>query len=353
MKKLLTLALGFILAALSLSAQITLTSADIHPLGFTATQATDTILDASILIGGTGAQTWDFSALENDGTSAYQFMAPSVTPYAALFPEANLAATVDDVIFLYLKQDGDRLAALGSFGEFHYDIYTLNIAIGFQPDQSVIRFPAQLGNAWEEDSKQIIEVPGSLLGVPFDSIRLLTTLHRTVTIDAFGDLISPTDTFATIRSTELETAFDSTFVKTNGVWQLVDTSSVDTTIYYNWWTNESGLGFPVVQIVGNPSEGTVEANWLMDYVSGSSEVQRLRLSLSPNPASGLLTIELPEPLEGSIELYDFNGKRALVQPVQGLSAQIVIEDLIPGAYVAVLKDGKGRMLGFEKFEVMR
>jgi len=104
-------------------------------------------------------------------------------------------------------------------------------------------------------------------------------------------------------------------------------------------------------------EGSRESNhgeWMrfaIDELEGPSDAvevvsERDGLSLSPNPASNLLTVSLEERFEGEIMIIDVMGRTLLHRHAtfKG-STQLDIEDLSEGSYQLTLVDHKGMVRG--------
>lgn len=336
------------------NAQITIQADQIKPLGLYAIQARDTMLDASVVPGGNGLQTWDFTALKDQDKDTLHFYLPSETPYDTLFPQANLAATIDSAGYIYFEKNADHLTTLGSYGTLSTNGITLTTALKYNPGRTIIRFPMELNGTYPETIKSIIQVPGSAVGQPFfDSIRAVSTLQRIVEIDAYGLITSPVGTFNSLRSKEVKTELDSVFLLVGTVWSGSQFSAPTSDTTYNWWTNENGFGLPVVSIQID-GDGDTRASWLYDFISNTAGTQLLMdINLFPNPASDQLTLDVPHDFQGKVELYNMNGSLFLTRLVTSGQETIDISSLNQGSYVLVLKDQLEKLSGFAKFEVIR
>ncbi len=343
------------LFSFSASSQITIHSTNINPVGFVAGQATDTLPDASIQPDGTGLQNWDFTALQRGEAFSTLFPAPAGTPYFGLFPTANIAAFVSEAnTYVYFEMTPERLSIIGSYGFFSFDTLSVNTGIVFTQKQSVIRFPANFNDAYTENSQAVVTLAGSLVGVPYDSVRLVSNYIRDVKIDAYGQMTTPDGNYETLRSTETETKTDSVYIKSGPVWFPLLGFSPTTLVYYNWWTSDLNLSFPVVQLVYNPNSGKSNVSWLTDYISSASEkFAGLELNLYPNPGSDLLNVSLPDEFTGTVEIYDLNGRMQLRLPFQGANEQLNLQALVSGSYVLVLKNKNGSPAGSKRFEIIR
>lgn len=353
MKKLFQLAALLALFPAFSSAQITIQADEVNPLGVFAVQSRDSSLDASLDPGGTGMQTWDFSALENNTSDSLEFYEASETQYAALFPEANLAATLDSFAVIYLEKTNDHIATFGTYGTFTLPPYTVTTALKYEPAQTIIKFPMQMGQSYTETTNAFAQVPGSAVGFPFDSLRSVTITNRSVLVDAYGELTSPIGIFDVLRSTEISTSYDSISYLNLGNWVFLSKTTPVTITYHNWWTNQFDLSFPVVQYKRSPNADT-SMIWLNEFVSATHDSKSyLDVKLSPNPTSQFLNVELPEGFVGQMEIFDLLGHRMLAQVATNRFENMNVQTLPVGSFVLILKDKKGKVQGFERFEVLR
>ncbi len=354
MKKIFNLTTALLFSLSTLQAQITINADDIDPLGVVAYQTRDTMPDASIQPGGTGMQTWDFTALKDQAPNTFTFLTPGSTPHANLFPQANLAASLGDT-FLYFLKDNQKLQALGSYGTFSYEGFPVTTKLELNPPQTIIQFPANFGGGFAETSRQIITVANFVPGAPFDSLRAVTITDREIEIDAFGSLTTSLGTFEVLRFTETDIVVDSVYgyQDTTMIWTPITSSGPDTIINYNWWTNENNLAFPIVQYQLDVSGNDVEVLWLKDFVSGTKEsAPAIRFTLYPNPSKGALYLQLEEQTEGKLEVYDFNGRLIKNSPINGAFVELNLTGHAAGTYLAVLKSNNGTVIGFELFDLL-
>ncbi len=353
MKKILQM---FSLAAIlpfAAQSQITIEASQIKMIGNVAYNGRDTMPDSTIVIGGTGQQNWDFSGLNDDELDTLEFFEAAQLPFASEFPSANVGAVVDSNLNIFFQQNSEHIVTYGSYGSIEYDPFVITTAYKFNPPLTSIRFPMQYNDAFNETAIGKIQLPGSAIGITSDSIRAITTNRRFVSIDAYGELITPFGTFDALRSTEMEVSYDTIYILTNGFWFPYQGSGPDTITLYSWWSNQNGLGFPLVQLT--TKNGVVkEAGFLKSFVSSTKPAsQLLKLGISPNPASNFINVELPEGQQGRLEVYDMNGKQLQARAVASSQEQLDVQRLLAGSYVLALKDEQGRLVGFERFEIIR
>lgn len=306
--------------------------------------------DSSIQPGIAGMQTWDFTGLKDQESGTFVFLEPANTPYFSRFPNANLAAQLDTFTYFYMNRTDDVIEVLGIYGTFEYQGLSLETGVNVVPPQSLIRFPASFGNSYSDEVNQIISVEGSSIGAPFDSVRTVNNVKREIHIDAFGEMMTPNGQFETIRSSEQEITVLRTYIYDSG-WILVDTSQPDTIINYNWWTNQNGLGFPVVQIEYSPADDTREVTWLTEFLVGTKEAYTLPFQLYPNPATNWMAVQFDNPYQGSFDIIDISGSVVLQGKINNQREDISLPNLHPGMYLLLIKNQNGNLSGFKKFEI--
>ncbi|MCF8244445.1 MAG: T9SS type A sorting domain-containing protein [Saprospiraceae bacterium] len=353
MKKLLQILMVLAILPTLSHAQITIQASEVNPLGVFAIQSRDTSVEAAISPGGTGMQTWDFSMLDNNSSDSLEFYNASETAYSSLFPGANLAATLDSIAVIYFEKNDNHLITFGTYGTFTLDPYTVTTALKYNPPQTIIKFPLEMNQSFAETVHSKVQVLGSEVNFPFDSVRAVTTTQRSVLVDAYGQLTSPIGTFDVLRSTETEISVDTIEYLNNGIWFPLQNTPPKTITFYNWWTNQFDLGFPVVQYKISPGIDT-SMIWLNEFVSSTHDSKSyLNVNLSPNPTSNFLNVELPDGFSGQMEVFDLNGRKLLSQAALSSFENLNVQALPVGSFVLLLKDKRGKIAGFERFEIIR
>ncbi len=355
MKKFYLISFCFSLVFSSVHSQITILSDDIAAIGYVAAQTTDETPAPTILEGGFGNIDWDFNDLQDGLQDTFVFLDPSTTPYADTFPMANLASKVDTNLHAYMIKDQDKIEIIGLGGK--RDVFGLLIdgALKISPGQSLIRFPATYGESYQETVVQQGQVTGAEFGLPttVDSVRLVTTVNRTVEIDAYGMMSIPSGTYETLRSTETETSLSDVFTLANGVWQLFYGLDPDTIINYNWWTIDNGSAFPVVQMEYDPINETRSVIWLKN-LTPTENLFKTEALLFPNPACDFVNVDFQEPFQGTVELYELSGKRVSGEQLNSQTTfQFNLSTVNSGIFVIILKNQKGNIVGYEKINVFK
>ncbi|MCB0633346.1 MAG: PKD domain-containing protein [Saprospiraceae bacterium] len=225
----------FLFFAIKISAQITLTQANVPAPGDTLFYARDT-LAASFSVGEAGANRfWDFSQLIVEET--YQLIATDTVgdPNAAAYPGANLIISSEGLnTYLYSSDTAVYLlgGGLPEAAEFGLD------GIVFDVPQKLYQFPSTYGTSFTSFYSVDATVDGSIFLEYIDSIRLVRRTSGIVEIDAFGTIKTPYNNYDALRQRTKTTNYDSVYVQYLGLWVPfgADTS---TNIEYQWLTAEA------------------------------------------------------------------------------------------------------------------
>ncbi|PCH97065.1 MAG: hypothetical protein COB85_03070 [Bacteroidetes bacterium] len=279
-KKLLFSLVTVAMLSVTSKAQISVDSMDMPSVGDTVVMGIDTILPTSIMVGDTGAQTWDFSSLQPDQFETLRYVDPSTTPNATDFPNSNLAIDgVQPIIFQTL--DSMMLVTDGYAGDDPFGA-GLTVVAPFSPPQTILNLPSTHGSMFTDTSGFDETMSTSALNLPvpdLDSIRLVHDSYVTSVVDAYGNLTIPgSATLNTIRQLYTESTIDSIFIYCSNTadcfvfvatlpfgWSLIPSAVLDllapgltnpllaTTYTYKWWTN--GESVPVAEVVADSAGG--------------------------------------------------------------------------------------------------
>ena len=245
------------------SAQITITQADFAVIGDTVMDANDTLPNASILVGGVGAQSWDFSSLQVHTMDTTYYVSPASTSFAADFPSSTIA--IDQGGFYgFLNVSSNEVIFEG------FAVAAPPQATRYNPTQKVMEFPNTDGAYFQDTSAYRITFSGAQFGV--DSIGFSQGSRVTYSVDGYGMVTTPAGTYDAIRGLTMDITVDSILYKdavaTGGVWLLVDPAFVgpnpafDTTYTYAWLAN--GIGTPVAEVTTDVLGGSaVSASFLI------------------------------------------------------------------------------------------
>ncbi|MBI1225354.1 MAG: T9SS type A sorting domain-containing protein [Bacteroidetes bacterium] len=355
MKLKLTFIFAFACMAIAGFSQITLTAADVAIAGQSMTQVNDTLPDASI-VAGTGGQNkiWDFSALHDHEVYSFSIVAPNATPYAAMFPTANVAAIENDSAYAYFEKDNNGLRMLGIYGSFPVEDGNIELAVRSTPASSILRFPTTFNDGYTESYKRVFEMSGVDAGFPVDSFKVVSTVQRSVQYDAYGSLTTPAGTFQVLRVKETEVSTDTSYILFLGAWTELPGDQI-TDIAYNFWTKQNGVSFPIASIQADENGNTVSATYLRDFAVSPTyeDKQDIAFDVFPNPCSDQLSLDLPDGFDGTVAVYDMVSRELISQNIAGHFATLDTHALQQGHYIAVLKNNKNRIVGYKKFEVSR
>lgn len=340
----------------TLSAQITVTSDDLYDyIGATYQLSIDTLPDASIHPGMVGNTDWDFSSLQQHESFSWSIELPAGTPFEADYPDATFVLNEEDEAWVYYEKTADVLNLLGVGIED--SISTLSLT--YQPKQKVIQFPLDYNSAFSDISKQALQFPGAVFGLPVDSIKTETTINRGVVVDGFGSMTVPGGTVEALRVETRTVSFDSIYILAGGAWSLFEGDQEgDTTLQYSWVSNEAGWDIPIVSIDGELDNTgafiVTDVLWLIEpLISSTKNVAVKSFELFPNPTTDILNVKFKDFTEGAVEVIDFNGKSVIKQSFENTSISLNLEQISLGNYVLVFKNKNGELAGFKQFSVAR
>ncbi len=349
----LILSLGFLPDA---SCQIGILATDVNPIGLQGIQSRDSFPDAGIQPGGPGMQAWDFSALKDQSSDTLTALAPAETPFSDSYPDADIAVRRNSDLYVYLRKTDNDLQLMGVTGKLLYQGFTVEGSLSFGPEQTILAFPAEWEAGYTESVRSTIQVPGSVIGSTFDSLRLRSQTYREVVYDAYGTLKTPAGEYETLRAREIESGMDSVYILSGGIWFPLQASEKDTVVYYNWWTNQGGLGFPLVQVESNPA-GTIKlVSWLRDVVTSETAavLPQVAWEVYPNPARTALTVSFPGGQAGDqLLLQDLSGREVMRHPLVNGTSTYPLSGIAPGNYMLVIVGRSGSVRAFRQVAVVR
>lgn len=249
----------FLVPALGFS-QIVLDSADAIQLGDTFTRHRDTIHTLSWGTGG-ASQVWDFHTADRDDTTISWVGSPDTTSFSGDYTSSNRAITSDGEAYIFFDVNAGGAYVDGAAG----DLLDLGFIINapFSPDLTSRVYPATYGDGGWDYYEFDITLPGaafsSLFPVPISEVRLKHVADVYDTLDGYGQVITPSDTFDCLRGVVTEYAIDSIWYKPvfPPTWLLLD-GFPDTNITYSWIGAESGLALAEMGVdsLGNPGAFT-------------------------------------------------------------------------------------------------
>lgn len=345
MKKPVTL-LSFAFTFTVLSAQITITSADLPQAQYTYVTATDTTPTINNGAPFSSAQAWNFSSLMSDYPSVPTYGITSWTAYASAFPASNIytygpAAMYSSLAggspvnsqgmnkgYMFWKTDATGFWTVGfraDSGSYSNTNVTLN------PFELLIGTPCTYGSAFNNTSRW--EFPMNIIPTDVDTYYVSRTV-KTLTCDAWGSLTTPTGNFpSVIRVHEYLIKVDSVYAKMGSV--VVTSLEILRDTLNNYMYLANGIGYPV-SIVHADVNNTVTS---VEYYTGTwmSTEQTpgpQQAGLFPNPASNSVTLLLPETSNYTIHINDMTGRTVLTQASAGMDCiKIDVAELPEGVYI--------------------
>lgn len=245
-----------VVASQNVNAQITINDSHFLQIGSKVYQITDT-LPANPNIGPAGAnQTWTFTNLNQHTFDSIEAVNPSSTPAGSQFPTSNVALVQQGNNYVYLNNSSSELNVIGA------TIPNLNITVSYTDPEQKLVYPSTYQTTYSDTSLVMFTFPGSLLSLPFDSIRVKQIKYKNGMVDAYGSLTTDEGTFNnTLRYNDTIIQIDSIWGKSNPFPTWNELITQQTTIYETYWlTDDANYGFPLLQIV---NDGTgYQMTWL-------------------------------------------------------------------------------------------
>ena len=306
MKKIATLILTCM--ALSGLAQPTITSSMAPQAG-----QSETLYDldpAGILPGPSGSmQTWNFSNATTLGTSnTTNYVSPSSTPYAALFPNANLAidgTTGTDTSYAYLQNTSLLTQFLGIYIGSQGQAFTFN----FSNPQTIMIYPFTYTTSYTDLYAARFTLS------PSPGITIAQYINGTMTAlgDAYGTLTTPAGTFSNTLRLKMNTLQVDSSVYI-GI-PLPGTVSTTHSTSYTWIDGNGASGlFSISNDTIDDGSGTLQYGSSASYGTGTAGIKEnalVSLSAYPNPTTDNATVTFTPNKAGSasVEVMDVSGKR--------------------------------------------
>lgn len=345
-----TILIAYFLVSVTAFGQITITSGNFPSVGDHFVWGTDEE-PSGVTPGSAGAnQSWDFTGLTEDITSDAIFVNPSSTPFAANFPEANIATSTNDTVYSYMLKNSNKASSLG------------NVVVGTSgdplifntvPEELLFDYPVNYLDEWDEEFYNQYYIATGQPGV--DSMRFKSAKEKEVVVDAWGTVTIPLGTYDVLRIKETEVSHDSTWFKIGGVWMLQFTST-DTYYYYDWWTNQAPIAPFVVSMSSMDDFATVEdVTWVKDFLVGVDELSaRNSLSVYPNPASDYVIIQTEEKDNFNVRIINSAGQIMQHTDIQGKNVfRLDVSGLAAGLYHCVITNKTDGTMNSGLFSVKR
>ena len=361
-------AIGLLAFGLSTQAQITLTRAD-FPKPTAGSPLPDSVMYTTINTGTASAHqstgtnfSWNESTL--GGSQSYQTFVPvSSTPSIFQFTflgsdyaqpliagGAVAGGALSDAYEYYDYTTGNGKLQIRGFGGY------LTIpgvptslplpAIFTSPDVIHV-FPMNYGNKDSSNSGFSVTVPG----LPIGNVEVKRTQKRVNEVDGWGTLtLANGITYDVLRHVSNINRVDSILTSFTNLGVPAQIRE------YKWLAAQKKI--PVLQINGNVNGGnfnvTTVTCWGSVYPAGLTQPGPLNLNLYPNPAHETINLDLPDNINGQIDvcLLDMMGRRMAnfhwkAEP--GQNTLIPVTGLAAGHYLLQVQyNGKTSTRMFEK-----
>lgn len=345
------LCLAALLTAGVTEAQITVGEWDVVPNPMRVTQNYD--LASTVNPGVAGmSQTWDFSTLENEGSSITDIQAAGWIEYGNLFPESQYGVKEGDSTFVFFAKNSSHFAVNGVVQDVDGD-EDLDV-LKFEKPLIETSFPIIYGNTYSDTGIVFVSVAGDPLQ-GYDSAHFQQIIIRNLVTDAYGQMILPMGTFDVLRNNGKINVIDSTWIFLGGVRQLVDNNS-DSENFYEWYTDNNAANYQLVEMGYDSATGAITD---VLYLAGTPTVGVIEKELSavsifPNPSKGLLTIELEASLtNATLVVLDVRGALVSTGSINGLSQKMDLTHLSNGLYYVQVIDAAGNLVAKEKFMMLK
>ncbi|MBC8266543.1 MAG: T9SS type A sorting domain-containing protein [Flavobacteriales bacterium] len=349
--KLFTIALAFL--GSNTFAQITVTDADLVGVGDIIYQAYDTVPGTAITPGNTGAnQSWDFSTLQVMDWDTTEFISPTGTPYASLYPNANICIN-EDGEFLYINKSTTGIELVG-WGNIPVNMLLLPLPLTYGLTYS------DGPNTIMDSSMENMFIPDSL--APFislnplhdkvDSLNISVTLTNDFNVDAWGDVTIPMGTYASLRVNAQETSTTSWSAYCSnsagiagGGWypipQQLFPSETEITNRYQWWSNDATVKFVVADLEVDSIGNVIDASFLtIPQTSAIAELTSNTFKVYPIPTTYQLNIESADADLSTYKMYDMLGNLILENSFEK-NTKVDLSNVAKGTYLLNISTKKG------------
>lgn len=344
-----TLTLSTFLLATALSAQITIGPSDMPSVGDTVRYVNT--LPAGIDVDFTGAGvTWDFSMLEVGGEGADTVVSVSSTPVLFQFyfnnpfiypdHDADIAMRGQAFsfqqlnvtnVYEYFKRDATGYRNVG----FGANVNGVPTSVRRIPVDRIHVFPLNFGDADTSASSFTLEVP-TLFSFTQDQVRANS-------VDGWGTLYLPADTFEVLRVRSVLQRVDSIYISQFG--QGISFPEPET-VEYKWIAN--GMDEPVLLVTTVAGQVT-QARFHyspVDIQTGVAANDGVHMTLHPNPAATMAWLRVPAGTTGEAMVIDAQGRMVIGAqrvPASGALA-IDVAGLAPGSYQVLVNGTEQRSL---------
>ena len=319
--------LFFVLCAIALQAQPTITKDVVFDLGATAPIQ---FVDNFFQPGASGENvSWDFGSVNATGNAwTWEAKDAATTQFADSFPSANLAFpfpqgdTAENLVYYRFSNDSLQLVGaastnIGGTGETFYTI------LEEDPDL-IATFPFTYQSSHTDTYRGVNWV--TFGGMLLNQTRTATTERK---VDGYGTLITPLGTFQNaVRVKTTEFIRDSAFF----VIPIISTQEITR---YTWYAEGEDYVLMHMDSIAQNNQGFTNLVYSSFYRSGqvttSIDEQALadqwKLTVFPNPSSGNMTLSMESSHAGSTRITLHNMARQVLweDQIQGFSGKHMLD----------------------------
>ncbi len=265
----------------------------------------------------TGADyTWDFSSLTEDEQRVDTFVSVTTTPllYQVDFNnpldtthKATIAQPQPDItqlpnvqfteVFYFFRASDYTYTQVGQGAK----VNSIPTPIKYNDPELLYTFPLTYGATDSSQYEYHLQIPS--LGYYGESKRRINI------VDGWGTLITPFDTFPTIRVFSTSYIHDTIYMDTLGMGFAQDRTELE----YKWLTDTIGL--PALNVIKRGGGNNVSLEYKHKYIVGAGTndypYTLTFFSFYPNPAdiSSKIYFALAKPSHVSIDLHDATGRK--------------------------------------------
>jgi hypothetical protein len=323
----------------TVSAQITITHADLPTIGLQVIRAVDDITPISPGEPGLN-QIWDFTNLIESRFDTILYLPVAGAPNIQNYPGAEVAIkhlqgqSQVDYDYEYARYSDQGMRYVGDedlvtiFGEFQIAIH-----ISTTPNPLNLKLPFNYGDVNIENMVYDWTIASRNAGVTMDSSRQISHMTVTSTGDASGFMSTPYGSFPVLRVREDIFSQDSLFSWTPGGWAF-NQFEESSWSQYRWYANNY---FEVGYYKIDDEKGNTMTFFKSETVVGSSSIPLTSCyKVYPNPASDVVFIEGVSTPD-VIEVYNSGG--ILVMAVSETKS-LIVSGLPAGFYFLKVYSGK-------------
>lgn len=303
----------------------TLMQADMPFAGLVWTSGVDTNYADPIPAGG-AAQNWNFSSLTYSSVDTSGFQDAAGTPYAATFQGANLAshkAGTND--WTYFNNS--------STGFYINGFISPALTAVFTPQQMYVPVPFSYGDQHTDISRVVIDT----VYLTFNA-QVILNFQADFHADGYGSLTTPTATYPStlrVRETMLETDSLMLDYLGNGNYTLFGSQQSQKN-YFRWFQHGGTANYILGIDADSLGNFATRSDYVMQWaVLGTNDLTNTKnMSVYPNPASEVLTIDTRQSVIKSLDIYNIVGVRIDIK--ENLTTQnlltIDVADIPSGIY---------------------